>query len=128
MFYITFIYVYSSISSLLCLVDPVALVGRPPLPSSSPGLHSILGEPLAYAQGSPLKVSISSRYDVRNSLSTSFMALSSILLYTLPALANPKVIRITYILEHAEWADKPCTCSTAGFDSHCMICSTSIQR
>ena len=41
-----------------------------------------------------LKVNISSRYDVQKSLSTSFMALSSILLYMLPALANQKDIHI----------------------------------
>ena len=40
-----------------------------------------------WAQGSPLKVRISSRYDLQKSLS--FMATSSILLYTLPVLANP---------------------------------------
>ena len=46
------------------------------------------------AQGSQLKVRISSRYDVQKSLSTSFMAASSILLYTLLTLANPNSIRI----------------------------------
>ena len=46
------------------------------------------------AQGSPMKVRIPSRYDDQKSLSTSFMATSSILLYTLPVLANSNGIHI----------------------------------
>ena len=44
----------------------------------------------------PLKVRILSRYDVQKSLSTSCIAMSSILLYTLPVLANPNVISINW--------------------------------
>ena len=79
---------------------------------------------LKCVQGSPLKVRISSRYDVQKSLSTSFMATSSILLNTLPGLANPNM----YLLECAKWANKCFTCSTARFYSYCMIGSTSIKR
>ena len=42
----------------------------------------------------PLKVRISSRYDVQKSLSFSFMTMSRILLYTHPVLANPNGIHI----------------------------------
>ena len=68
-----------------------------------------------------MKVSISSRYDVQNSLSTSFMATSSILMYTLPALANPKGICMYWNMPNG-------LINAAKFNSYCMICSAGIQR